>query len=118
MPRRREERPDIISLMIYLFIAFLLLKALRVIPDPPAEVSFDVLLSLGVGGAFFVADLVRRRFEKISRDLDRFEEKMISLEGEIRALRVKVEGLEKLIPLHDRVSRLEARFEEWVKQHG
>ncbi|RLF16002.1 MAG: hypothetical protein DRJ97_02120 [Thermoprotei archaeon] len=110
MPRRRREGVDIISILIYMFIALLWLKVLKVIPDPP-EVGIDVWISAGLTLALGLGERLRSWFAKV-------EGRLASLEDEVRGLRVKVEGLESLIPLYDRIARLEARLEEHLKERS
>ena len=88
--KRRKEGVDWISVLVYIAIAFLIAKMLKLIPDPPEENLVNTIAVFAMVSLYGV-DALRKRLSGIDSSIDKLTMAIQSLDKRITVLEARIE---------------------------
>jgi len=114
MPRKKERGPDIITVILYAIVGIVILKILRIIPDPP-EYDINIvigLLSLATAILTGFSNWLSRQFSSINNTLDKLSQNTQTISTNVKMLEQKLSFVESSMNFQERLIRLEERLKE------
>ena len=114
MPRKKERGPDVVTAILYVIVGIIILKILRVIPDPP---EYDVnvvigLLSLTIAILTGFSNWLSRRFSHVDDTLDDLSKKVQAISTNLKMVEQKLSFVESSLNFQERLVKLEERLKE------
>jgi uncharacterized membrane protein YqjE len=111
MPKKKEKTPDILTIVIFIILAIVILKILRIIPDPP-EYDINIVISLlALATAILTAfsNWLSKRFSSINDAIDNLTKNIQTLSTDMKLLEQKINHIESDLNFHERLVRLEEK---------
>jgi hypothetical protein len=110
MPRRKkDEGSNVVTIIIYIILAVIALKMLRIIPDPP-EYDINIvigLLTLVTAILTGFSNWLSRRFSSINDKLDSLDKNIQTLSTNMKLIEQRVTSIEYNVDIRERIVRLE-----------